>query len=398
MIRETADLIDEPDPDAGRLWTPRRVVAATLIVAALAGEAAWALTRTDPWSARRAEVELLPENRRLELATKYERFENLPPAERERLLQLGADLKVSTSDASLRTLLGNYLTWKSQLSPQQSATLVGLDAEERFARVSEMTSDYWTNKAEQFSEADSKVVVAWLEKQVREHQEKLLENLPSIVRERFEQMGSRERTWALMYYVLGSARGPGPSRFDVVTPQALTLLRSQLSQRSQIQWDAAAKKPPGPDDLKSLLSGWIRTSIERVVGTRSEAGMPAMRIDENELRKFFETEIAETERLRLLALPRDEMEAELRREYLRRKGLWRDPIGTRFGPFNRGFAPGDERRNGAGGGRRGFDNNPPPQQQGPDRGFGPPPDMRQPPAIDPNRRGPGPKKPTGSVS
>lgn len=148
-------------------------------------------------------------------------------------------------------------------------------------------------------------------------------------------MGSRERTWALMYYVISQKGGPGPSRFDVVEPQALMELRGKLSPQAQARWAAAEKDPRDGDELKQLLSDWIRRSIERTVGYRGEGAASTARIDDNDLRKYFEKELSESERQRLLALSPDDMQSQLRREYLRSRGLWKEPAAGRFGPFPR---------------------------------------------------------------
>ena len=75
-------------------------------------------------------------------------------------------------------------------------------------------------------------------------------------------MGARERTWALMFFAL-SQRGPGGSPLSKLSPAVMADLRAELSPAAQLQWNAAAGNP---DDLKQLLSGWVRQSMERHMG------------------------------------------------------------------------------------------------------------------------------------
>lgn len=327
----------------GKRGTKRRIAAAVVILAILGGEAVWAYSRSQSAGGGRSTLAQLTAGDKAALAAKYERFQKLPTAEQDRLRALAAEFSTNGDASELLATLREYLRWKSKLVPQQSAMFVGLDAEARLKRVQAIAAEQVAAAAQEFSDADSKIVMGWLEAQVRAHQDKLLENLPAIVRERFETMGSRERTWALMYYVISQKGGPGPSRFDVVEPQALTELRGKLSPQAQARWAAAEKDPRDGDELKQLLSDWIRRSIERTVGYRGEGAASTARIDDNDLRKYFEKELSESERQRLLALSPDDMQSQLRREYLRSRGLWKEPAAGRFGPFPRTFGSGEYR-------------------------------------------------------
>lgn len=386
-----ADNVADADPtviERRSRGTKRRVAAALVILLVLIGEIAWAYRRQDPLADRRAAVAVLPVDEKAALAAKYERFQRLPEAEQKRLNELAEGLTTGGDAPAVLRTMRDYLQWKAKLSPQQSALFVGLEAEDRLKKVEQFVGEQRVFAAQELSDADAKVIMAWLEQQVKTHQEKLLENLPGTVRERFELMGARERSWALMYYVMSQQRGPGPSRFDLVTPAALEELRGKLSPPAQARWAAAERARDDGDDPKTLLAEWIRTAIERTVGYRGVGATASARIDELELRKFFENELSENERQRLMALRPDEMQSELRREYLRKRGLWKEPAAGKFGPFPRPFGSGDNRR------PQGFrkpgedDGRGPPvfrrPGEGPDDGRGPP--QPPPPQRPPNER------------
>jgi hypothetical protein len=342
-IAGDADAADPITVERRSRGTKRRVAAALVILLILVGEVAWAYRREDPLADRRAAVAVLPTDEKAALAAKYLRFQKLPAAEQKRLNELAEGLTVGGDAPAVLRTMHDYLQWKAKLAPQQSALFVGLEVEDRLKKVEQFVGEQRVFAAQELSDADAKVIMAWLEQQVKTHQEKLLENLPGTVRERFELMGARERSWALMYYVMSQQRGPGPSRFDLVTPAALEELRGKLSPPAQARWAAAELRRDG-DDPKTLLAEWIRTAIERTVGYRGVGATASARIDEQELRRFFESELSENERQRLMALRPEEMQSELRREFLRKRGLWKEPAAGKFGPFPRTFGSGDNRR------------------------------------------------------
>jgi hypothetical protein len=327
-----------------KLWTLRRVCIATLIVAAAAGELAWALSSRDSLAARRETAARLPESEKADLEDKHERFNKLDPAEQTRIRELQAELARDPSPESLHATMEKYLKWKARLSPQESAMLAGLKPEERAARVAAVRAEERAADERRFDELDSKKLIGWLEYQVRTHQANILAGFPSAMRERFEMMGDHERTMALIYHLV-STRGSG-ARLEMFVNE-LPKLRAQLSPAAQLRWDAATKNP---NELKLLLSDWIRQSFERAAVVRNPS-KPNFTITEKDLKNHFER-MPEDERQRLMALPSDEGMSHLRRDYLRSKGLIKDHGGN-HGPFGRGpFGGPDDGRGGEG--RGGF--------------------------------------------
>jgi len=297
--------------------TPWRWAAGAIVVLVAAAEVAWYFGQAGgPEAEHRRSIEAMSPSEQATLAARFERFEKLEPAEQERLRKLHAAIEADADPEALRTTLSRYETWNAQLPPQVSAQLVGLPADQRATKVASIVAERREAAAKTFSEADSQVLVAWLEKQVRGYQDEMMSQLPATMRERLDHMGARERTWALMLFAL-TQRGPGGSPFQKISPTAMAELQAELSPAAQDQWKQAAGNP---DDLKLLVAGWVRQSMER---TMAQAG-PSTRISDAQLMEFFDRELSEEDRTRLVALPREEMMSHLRREYFRRKGLWRD--------------------------------------------------------------------------
>ncbi len=310
---------------SGHTGRSKRAAIALVLAAAAVGEAAWAWTAHRARSEQAAPLAELDDEARAALAAKWDRFAALPETERLRLRELHAAVEADADPESLRRTLGEYQQWVSALPASTSAQLVGLGPAEKAEKVGQIVSEQVRAADQQLSDADSKVLVAWLEKLIATRQDELTADLPQPMRERLDQMGSRERVWAVMLFAL-TQRGGGP-RLDNIRPDEAAELKARLSPQAQAQWSAAR----GPDGLKQLLVGWIRQSMERAA-TSGQAGFMATRVSDAELKKFFDTTLTEDERTQLLALPREEMTLQLRREYFRRQGLWRDGFGRSGGP------------------------------------------------------------------
>jgi hypothetical protein len=300
------------------LESPRHWLAPALVVLVLVGEFAWIARRTDPLAEQRRAVAALLVDEKATLDEHWERFRKLSLDDQQRLRDLHAAIEQDADPNGLRTALVDYEKWKATLSSQDSASLIGLDPQPRIARVKELADEQSAIAAKTLSPADVRAIIAWLQQQVEANREKLLATLPQGARERLDTLGVTERNTALMMSVL-MHRGPGGPRRDFIGFEEWAQLKSSLSPQAQKTWDAA----PGMEARKLLIGEWIRQAMLQTYP--QQAGGHGPRVDEAELKKFFNQELDDAERNRLLGLPGDEMTVQLRREYLRRRGLWREP-------------------------------------------------------------------------
>lgn len=329
---DVAPQADAFDLDGGRPWyASRRIGAAVLIGAALIGEGVWMAQARDPLAAQRKAVAALDDATKAELVERWERYRKLSPDEQQRLRDLHAAIDADADPGRLRATLASYQQWKSGLSPVQSAELLGLDASARLQRVRAIADEQTAAAARHLSDDDAKKIVAWLERQIDSVQDKLLDALPPDTRKRFESYDRRQRNWSLIMSLVSFRAAGGPPigpKLENLSPAALAELHDDLSPAAQRVWDSAKS----PDERKQLLGDWIRQAVFRSMPHREGYGV---RIDEDQLRNFVEHELTDAERARYSALPREEMNSQLRREYLRRKGLWKEPnFGD--GPWGRG--------------------------------------------------------------
>jgi len=355
---------DEPPGYASRRW-----MLAAILAAAMALEVAWIAGSRDPLASERAAVAALAPQEKAALADRWEQFRKLTPTEQRRLRDLHADIEADADPQGLRNTLAAYQRWKAGLAPVQSASLVGLEPDARLNRVRELTAEQTLADDKTLSAEDSRAVVLWLERQVDSFQDKLFAAMPTETRRRYESLDRRQRNWAVIMSLAShrNAAAPGGPRLENVSVEALAELRDSLSPNARAAWDSAS----APEERKQLLADWIRQSAFRLMSQRD--GGHAARVDDEDLRDFFERDLSESERVRYLSLPREEMTSQLRRDYLRRKGLWKEPgFGDGpFGrpPFGRGTGSPPDRQPGGPGGRddkrplgepRPFDAPPPP--------------------------------------
>lgn len=324
---ERNDLAEEP-PRGG--W---RNVLAVMIAIALPMEIAWFVKHKDRWAEPRQAIAALDEAGRAELAADWQRFQKLSTDEQRRLRELHAAVETDADPESLRSALADYEKWKSGLSPQQSASLVGLSSGERIDRLRALSEEQRAMAARALSPNDVKTLIAWLEGEVDKFQDRLIAAVPQQARARLESLGRRERNITLILAALnmrGGPQHPGP-RFENLPLQALVELRERLSPAAQQAWDSTRSL----EERKLLLTEWIRQAANKTYGNR-EGPTFAQRIGNVELRSFFETELTEAERNRLLALPGDEMALQLKQEFIRRRGGFKEPQPGRppggFGP------------------------------------------------------------------
>lgn len=294
---------------------------------------------------RAAAVAALDPTARAELAEKYERYQRLPPEEREQLRQLDAALRADPDRAALETVLKNYTDWLARQSPLERAELDRMPLDERLARVRKLRADEDALLARRLSDADLAAILGWL-------RSRALEAIPPDRRGEFERLdpGEQQRAvWRMVWQRwLGfeGGRPPAPSELE------LRPLVESLSPSAQAAFQRAAT----PQAKRELLADWIRQAAYRQFAGR-EGGPPGgggpwgpmPSVSDGELRQFFDTQLSESERKQLLELPREEMLTELRRQYYFRSGPAKNrffgepgpggPGGPSGGPPGPGFRP-----------------------------------------------------------
>lgn len=299
----------------------------------------------------RADVASLSGDERDELLRRRQRFEAIEPARREELRQLALKVYASPDGAALLATLERYYDWAVEnLSPAELDSLRKLSPDEAAARVSQ-----WQRV--QLSDADARTVARWFEETLR----RVLPTakLPG---------GDLQRRTALRN-LIDSSRPAAARFFQKLSQDDVRSLREALTPETA----AHLADLPKPQWAR-VIGPWIHTALRE----------PGGAVNEEDLTAFLE-KLPLEQRERLLRLPADEMQQQLRRAY------WRDrqgdrppssgparPVPRNRRPRPRPPGPPGEGRPGAGGPREG--------RPGEDRpAEGPPGPDQRPPRLPPPR-------------
>ncbi|HEX4132354.1 MAG TPA: hypothetical protein VHZ24_20145 [Pirellulales bacterium] len=256
------------------------------VVAMLAALLALGASAADVLSERRTRIAQLDDAARERLLDNLDRYQHLTAAEQQQLRDLDAALATAPDGDDLRTVLRRYNAWLNGLPAVQRAELLATPEDRRIERIEQMCATERRLRQGELSPVDVKVVTEWLEQ--------LLRRLPQAERQR------------AMMRLAGRGQpfdpGRGPNMAD------LTQLRERLSPAAQQRLAQAAT----PQEKQELIHRWLRQGLVVLMSRFSRLGND---VSEERLRQFYETEISEAERERLLTLPADEMQMQLRRMY-----------------------------------------------------------------------------------
>jgi hypothetical protein len=265
------------------------------------------------------------------LASRWKRFNELPPDERRRIRDLHQEILSAKEKDQLQQTLVAYGQWLSQLTPGEQEQL----REELWALPADQQPEHLSRWIRRQSDRASRTLSA-------EDTDKLRAAVLALVDERRSQLLSEMR---------GGDNSERARRLQ--GPRgALTILSRELQNEETAS--AARKRliqqlsPEAQDHLRQLggwngrmprfqLWQWIRDSLQ----PRWGAG---------ELENFFATELDNVQRERLLNLPPGEMQAELERLYLANefgvRGMGELGIGPRdpMRPSRPDFRPGPDDR------------------------------------------------------
>jgi hypothetical protein len=266
---------------------------------------------TVPSGTAEGRLESLSPEQKEELHRDYERFIHLPADEQGRLRDLHAAIQAGGQSLQLDTTLARYQYWLEQLQGVERAELMALESEQRLARIQRMRED----EARRLSPGDVQVFVDWFQAQLmqrlppersRELQQKLKGRLEPGRREVLGESLNKMRT--------GPGGPPNPAPLAglaaLLNKEPGAELRKELSPRGQQQFDRAQTL----EDRFRLLQTWVRQAFWPPNMVRGmQLSLP--QVSDEELKKFFETQLDPAERAHLLNLPADQMQRQLRFRY-----------------------------------------------------------------------------------
>jgi len=267
---------------------------------------------------RRQYVAQLSEAERADLQRRWREFVTLPAEERQRLRRLHAEIERAPDRAALRATLERYCRWVEALPPLRRAELLELEPEERVNRVKSILEEQAKWESKRPPSQDLAAFTRWLEQYVARHEAEVLQSMPEMHRRRLAEASPAQRKRLLLWWRWQAASA---GILQPPSPSDLAELYRVLSPETRTKLEA---KPVA--EQARILNGWVKHTP---LAGAWKGGPRA--VAEQQLSHFFEHDLSEQQRDRLLGMPPEQMQRELLRMY--------------HGPHGKG-SEGGERRGG----------------------------------------------------
>jgi len=320
---------------------------AVCLIALLAVFAAWRSGRTDDSAdERRRQIESMSSEEKEQLRRRKEWFDKLDASEQDRLRRLHEQIQQHPDAARLRRVMHGYCQWLRELPSYRRAELLELEPGERIARIKQLKEAEARIHANRPQRKDMEALFRWMRQYVEKHEQAILQTIPEDRRRQIGELSGESRRRLVMWMAWQRWQITKPDKLPTLTADDLADLRSQLSEETRKKF---SQKEPA--EQWQIVADWLRLMSRHRSPYRQFRDGPLPPDLQEKLDDFFENELSDEQRDRLLSMPGDEMQRELRDMYLMR------------------FRPSEMR---------------------PRRGYGPPPGARPDPS-DP--RGPHPRHP-----
>ncbi len=259
-----------------------------------------------------------------EIVRLQERFGYLDVRQQQELRRLDQEFQKAPDSPQLLQIMGRYCQWLKAFSSYTRAELAEMNAVERLKAVKKRLDDQAREQRQRVSEKDLETLRAWVRDCAERYEAQFLKTMSSQQRKKYADLSPAERQrWMFWQLMQATATGKATS---LLTVADLARLRMDLSPELRKQLDAIPATKQWP-----LVAAWLRHLMKQHLGSKPEQ-RPAVKIDDEQLVQFFEHQLSDQERDRLLSLPGEEMQRELQRLYrMRLEGGGRRPEGPKHG-------------------------------------------------------------------
>ncbi|MEM8946787.1 MAG: hypothetical protein AAGD11_16555 [Planctomycetota bacterium] len=322
-------------------------------------------------SNRKQWVQSLTSDQEITLRGKFNRFYELPGKKQDALRALHADLETDADHDGLLHTMYVYQQWLNELEPSEQYQLRELSPTERALQAAEEIERDASDHAFELSSEELRnlfeKVQPFVQGVINNHEREFQRTISRRTRQdrsRFESLTNRKQSTQRFIHAMRSSPESFREFIDTVSDALPAKMRDDF-------W----LLPPG--QRQEIIFGWFRQYHALNSGANRSG-----KVTEQELADFFVEVLDAEEKERLLALPRDEMQRQLRRMYLfkmpqhgvgppgfrdggppslgdgppggrrprdRRDGDWRDrqgpPRGDRAGPPRPNGVPGRQEGN-----------------------------------------------------
>lgn len=245
-----------------------------------------------------------------QLRRRQEQFASLAAPDQQHLRHLQQQLDGDPEATQLHLIVQRYCDWLKTLPLYRRAEVLESEPGERIKRIKKLLAEQ-ARPAKGLNEPDAAALLRWMDQYVAANESRLLQTLSKPRRQQLLEMSPAKRlrvvAWLLEQQWQAAPPGKAP-----LTDNELAELRSQLSPGAR---DRLASKPPA--EQWRILNSWLRhIARSHAVGRRPDDPLAASQ--EAELATLFEHELTDQQRDRLLSLPAEEMQRELRKMYFQR--------------------------------------------------------------------------------
>jgi hypothetical protein len=279
------------------------------------------IARAEETPAQRLErLHEMGEAEKADLFRHLEQFGALSPAEQERIRKLHQEIQNDPESDKLRETMNRYCQWLATLSPYERAELLDLKPSRRVKRIKEMLADKAKTAAKRLSDKDREGVVHWMQQYATAHEASILKLLPENRRHEIETMPPVARHRTVMVMLCQRWQVDNPKVYPSTTEQEVADLRSRISPeaRARLESKSAAEQ-------ERILATWLRRAATQELFTRHHDRNSLFGLDE-QLADYFEFQLNDEQRDRLMSLPGEEMQIKLRDMYFM-QGKGGDPWG-----------------------------------------------------------------------
>ncbi|MGA2058993.1 MAG: zf-HC2 domain-containing protein [Thermoguttaceae bacterium] len=281
----------------------------------------------------------LDPNQKADLLQKERILTRLEPAEQNQLRQLHEEIQTDAHAEELRGIMNRYYEWFKLLPSYYRLELPNMTAEARIKWI----RDYKQKEQTEITNRppagkDSEALWKWMEDYESKHEKAFLENQPDLTQKKLKGMAPSDiHHWVM--WMMWPRLQAGQNKESPFSDVDLSELRSIFTPGTRILLEAKSK-----DQQITILQNWAHF----LVRPRRGPGMEGP-VDDKLLADFFDKDLDEAERDRLMNLPPEDMQQQLQGDYImknRPPGMFPrrmdefgpgQPPGPGFGPDRRGF-------------------------------------------------------------
>ena len=259
---------------------------------------------------RRQRVVAMSPAQKDQLLHRQQQFQGLEPAEQQRVRQLHQQIEHDPDGAKLRELMGRYCQWLAELPQYRRDKLADLPPTERIREIKNIRQEQAASTAWQPSDEDRRGLWRWMDHYADQHQARFLAMLPNARRQQLAKLNPQVRHRLVLALVCQRWQSVSSSSLAPLANRDLAELRSELSPETRSRLEA---KPVA--EQWQILAEWIHQAAKQRLAFRQGDRGLLPNFDE-QLAQFFEHQLSDEDRDRLLSLPGDEMQMRLRQMYL----------------------------------------------------------------------------------